>query len=63
MVGEIRADIEVELTAKEREIASLRIYRDRNAHQLEKALRERERLYRHLAAINREDSNSERRSA
>jgi hypothetical protein len=63
MTSEIRADIEDELVATEREIASLRIARDRVSYKLEQNLRERVRLYRHLSALNRVDSNPERRSA
>jgi hypothetical protein len=59
MVGELRGEIEDELVATEREIARLRICRDRNAHQLEKVLRERERLYRHLSALDKADRDSE----
>lgn len=57
MVGEIRAEIEDELVAAEREIASLRMTRDRISYKLEQTLRERERLRRHLSAIEREDTS------
>ena len=54
-----RAAIEDELVSTEQYIARLRICRDRTSYKLEQALRERERLYRHLAIVTREDSNSE----
>jgi hypothetical protein len=52
-MGTIRDDIELELVATEREIASLRIVRDRAAYKLERTLLERERLYRHLSALDK----------
>jgi hypothetical protein len=50
-----RVALEDELTATEVEISRLRIVRDRTSHKLEQTLRKRERLYRHLAALERED--------
>jgi len=55
-MGELRAEIEDEIVSTEREIARLRICKERIAHQLEKVLRERERLYRHLAVLDRQDN-------
>jgi phage shock protein A len=59
MMGELRGEIEDELVAAEREIASLRIARDRTSQKLEKLLRERDRLYRHLSALDKADNDSE----
>ena len=61
MSSELRAEIEDEIVSTEREIARLRVP-GRVTHRLEQALRERERLARHLAILDRED-NLERRSA
>ena len=52
-----RVELEDELVAAEREIASLRMTRDRISHKLEQTLRERERLSRHLSALAREDNS------
>ena len=57
MMGEIRVELEDELVAAEREISCLRVIRDRISYKLEQTLRERERLRRHLSAIEREDTS------
>jgi hypothetical protein len=56
MNSDLRGEIEDELVAAEQAIARLRIVRDRVSHQLERSLRERDRLYRHLAVLDREDN-------
>jgi hypothetical protein len=53
-----RSEIEVELVAAEQEISSLRLIRERASYKLEQALRERERLYRRLSALEREGAPS-----
>jgi len=60
---ENRNAIEDELLEAEQEISRLRLIREKTTYKLEQNLRERERLCRHLAILDREDSNPERRLA
>jgi hypothetical protein len=55
-MGVVRTEIEVALVAAEQEISRLRLVRERTSYKLEQTLRERERLYRHLSALEREDN-------
>jgi hypothetical protein len=55
----LRAEIEDAVLNAEQEISRQRLIRERATYRLEQAIRERERLFRHLAAIEREDSPSQ----
>ena len=52
---ETARDLEAEILDLEREIARLRLAREKATYRLEQAVREQERLARHLVYIQRED--------